>query len=194
MLHQTMKKLLTVITLYGLTACNQAKLKSETKTMDFGAFTIQTPQSWQQIKAKGADSFVGRIAIDEKDTLNFDLGWYSNSLSESAPPIITRSMLKHFEQIGQPLDTSEVIIVESLKGIDPYIYKKQNISWEKIDSLNAKIVYPRNSGDGITGVYFDSLWVHGSNVDRFNLYGKNLKPSNEKIVLHIIKSLNFKRI
>lgn len=100
----TMKRLLAAIIMIGLTACNQPSPNRYTKTMDFGGFSIQTPQSWQQIKARGTDSFVGRIAIDEKDTLDFDLGWYSNTLTESDPAIMDRSKLQHFKQIGQPLD------------------------------------------------------------------------------------------
>jgi hypothetical protein len=188
-----MKKLLTAISVIGLTACKQPKPKGDTKTMNFGAFSIETPQSWQQIKAKGTDSYVGRIAIDEKDTLDFDLGWYSNTLPESDPAIMNRSMLQHFEQIGQPLDTSEMIIVENPKGIDPDKYKKQNVSWDSIDSRRAKIVYPRKSGSGITGVYIDCLWVRGSDIDRFNLYGDNLKPANEKKVLEAKRTMKFKK-
>ncbi|SHE98421.1 hypothetical protein [Flavisolibacter ginsengisoli] len=66
-----MKRLLTLFSLIGLTTCNQSNPKVDTKTMDFGAFSVRTPQSWQQIKARGTDSYVGRIAIDEKDTLDF---------------------------------------------------------------------------------------------------------------------------
>ena len=32
----------------------------------------------KKIKEQGVDSYVGRIAIDSVDTLEFDLGWYSN--------------------------------------------------------------------------------------------------------------------
>ncbi|RYZ20288.1 MAG: hypothetical protein EOO10_23405 [Chitinophagaceae bacterium] len=188
-----MKRLLTAISVIGLTACNQTEPKSNTKTLDFGAFSMETPKSWQQIKARGTDSYVGRIAIDEKDTLDFDLGWYSNTLSESDPAIMDRSMLQHFEQIGQPLDTSEMIIVESRRSIDPDNYKRQNVTWDTIDHRRAKIVYPRKSGSGITGVYIDSLWVRGSDVDRFNLYGDNLKPANEKKVLEVLRTLKFKK-
>ena len=77
-----MKKFLTAIFVIGLTACNQSQPKGETKTMDFGEFTIETPNTWKQIKAKGIDSYVGKIAIDDSDILYFDLGWYSNDLSE----------------------------------------------------------------------------------------------------------------
>lgn len=185
-----MKELLIVIIVTGLTACNQPQPMGDTKTMNFGAFTIEVPKSWQQIKARGADSYVGSIAIDERDTLGFDLGWYSNTLSESEPQIIERSMLKYFTQ---PFDTSEWIIVESRKGIDPDKYKKQNVSWDTIDGYKAKIVYPRKTGTGITGVYIDSLRVRGSNIDRFNLYGDNLKPENEKKVLEVLRTLKFKK-
>jgi hypothetical protein len=38
-----------------------------------------TPESYLSL---GADSYVGGIAIDEKDTIEFDLGWYSYDLTE----------------------------------------------------------------------------------------------------------------
>lgn len=193
MFPPTMKRLLTAIIVMGLTACSQPELQGDTKAMDFGAFSIETPLSWQQIKASGIDSYVGRIAIDEKDTLHFDLGWYSNTLTESDPAIMDRPTLQEFAKIGQPLDTSEMIIVESRKGLDIDNYKKQNVSWDTIDGRKAKIVYPRKSGSGITGVYIDSLWVSGSDVDHFNLYGDNLKPINEEKVLEVIQTLKFKK-
>ena len=158
--------------------------------MDFGAFSIETPKSWKQIKAQGIDSYVGGIAIDDKDTLDFDLGWYSNTLTEYEPQIVERSII---QQMQQPVDTSEFIIVESRKGVDTDKYKKNNVSWDTIDGRKAKIVYPRSSGNGTTGVYIDSLWITGSDVDRFNLYGDNLKPENEKKVLQVIRSLKFRK-
>ena len=111
-------------------------------------------------------------------------------LTEFEPQIVERSFLQHMQQ---PADTSELIIVESRKGIDPDQYKKNNVSWETIDGRKAKIVYPRRSGLGTTGVYMDSLWVSGSGVDRFNLYGDNLKPENEKLVLKAIRTLKFRK-
>jgi hypothetical protein len=184
----TMNKLLTAIIIIGLTACNETQPKSETKTMNFGAFSIETPCSWKQIKENGIDSYAGRIAIDEQDTLDFDLGWYSNTLTEYEPQIVERSLLQYMQQ---PVDTSELIIVDSRKGIDPDKYKKNNVSWDTIDGRKAKIVYPRTSGKGTTGVYIDSLWVSGSDTDRFNLYAENLKPENEKKVLYALRTIRF---
>lgn len=162
---------------------------SNNQTLDFGSFSIETPNSWTKIKANGTDSYVGRIAIDKTDTLDFDLGWYSNTLTEFEPQIVERSVLKSNPNI----DTAELIIVESRKGVDPDKYKKNNISWDTIDGRKSKIVYPRISGAGTTGIYIDSLWKQGSDIDRFNLYAQNLKPANEKLFLQALKTLKFKR-
>lgn len=50
--------------------------------MDFDYFTIQVPSSWEIIKLASIDSYVGKIKLDSADELFFDLGWYSNSLSD----------------------------------------------------------------------------------------------------------------
>jgi hypothetical protein len=185
-----MIKLLITIVVIALTACHDSQPEVETKTMDFGAFTIKTPKSWKQVVARGIDSYVGGIVIDDTDTLNFNLGWYSSTLTEYDPQIIERSFLQHMQQ---PVDTSEYIIVESRRDIDPDEYKKNNVSWDTIDGRKAKIVYPRRSGIGVTGVYIDSLWVSGSDVDRFNLCGTNLNPKNEKKVLELLRTLKFRK-
>ena len=167
--------------------CTDNKPKADSQTLDFGSFSIVTPNGWTKIKAQGADSYVGRIAIDNTDTIDFDLGWYSNTLTELEPQIIERSMLRNMDV----LDTSQFIIVNSRKGVDPDKYKKNNISWDTIDGRKAKIIFPRQSGIGTTGIFIDSLWQSGSDVDRFNLYGDNLKPVNEKQFLQALKTLKF---
>jgi hypothetical protein len=181
-----MKIILGLLLLF-IISCTDSKPKRDKQTLDFGSFTIETPSSWTKIKAQGADSYVGRIAIDNTDTIDFDLGWYSNTLTEPEPQIIERSMLRNMDV----LDTAQFIIVDSRKGIDPDTYKKNNVSWDTIDGRKAKIVYPRKSGIGTTGIYIDSLWQRGSDVDRFNLYGYNLKPANEKLFLEALKTLKF---
>jgi hypothetical protein len=186
-----MNKLLTAIIVIGLTACNQTKHKGDTKTMNFGSFSIETPQSWTAIKEQGVDSYVGSIAIDEKDTISFDLGWYSNRLYEYDPTILDSSMRANIDT--SMIDTSEVIFVENRMKVDPDKYRKNNVLWDTIDGRKAKIVYPRQSGKGTTRFYFDSLWISGSDVDRFNLYGDNLKPENEKKLLQVLRTLKFSK-
>ena len=94
------------------------------------------------------------------------------------------------------IDTSrtnihEVIFVKNRMNVDPDKYRKNNILWDTIDEHKVKIVYPRQTGIGTTGVYIDSLWVSNLGIDKFNLYGENLKPENEKEVLEVLQTLKF---
>src|SRR5580704_15139232 len=96
-----MKRLLPVLIISGLFACNQAQPKQNKTTLSFGDFTIETPKSWTQLKQRGIDSYVGRIAIDDKDTLDFDLGWYSNTLYEYDPVILDSDMISSIDTSRQ---------------------------------------------------------------------------------------------
>jgi hypothetical protein len=58
-----------------------------------------------------------------------------------------------------------------------------------IDNRKAMIARPKKAGKGTTGVYFDSVWVAGSDTDRFQISGQDLKPDNEQLVLEAIKTL-----
>jgi hypothetical protein len=185
----TIMKIIPGLLLLFIISCAVSKNKSDKQTLDFGSFVIETPKGWIKINAHGADSYVGRIAIDNTDTLDFDLGWYSNKLDEHDPTILDSSM------IGA-IDTSkayskEIIFVKDVRKVDPDKYKKNNVSWDTIDGRKAKIVFPRQSGIGTTGIYIDSLWPSGSNIDKFNLYGDNLKTSNEKLFLQALRTLKF---
>ena len=185
-----MKKNLIAIIIIVLTSCHQQKTKHKKKNMDFGSFSIKAPESWTAIEKNGVDSYVGSIIIDDKDTISFDLGWYSNNLYEYDPIIWDSSMIESIDT--SMLDNSEIIFVKSRMKVDPDKYRKNNVLWDTIDGRRAKIVYPRISGIGTTGVYIDSLWVSGSLVDRFNLYGENLKLNNEKEVLEVLQTLKFR--
>ena len=108
----------------------------------------------------GIDSYVGAIAVDKSDTLYFDLGMYSNNLTEPNIEIITRQMMEE-----SATNSIKDIIVKDIPldvDLDPDRFRKQNVSWDTIDNRHAKIVFPRISGNGLTGVYIDSLWQRGS--------------------------------
>ncbi|WP_367331403.1 hypothetical protein [Sphingobacterium multivorum] len=165
---------------------------SRTKTMDFGLFTLEVPYKWQQVKQNGIDSYVGAIAVDNNDTLYFDLGMYSNSLTEHNIEVITRQMMEE-----SATDSSDYIIVKDMPildlDLDADLYRKQNVSWDTIDNRRAKIVFPRISGKGTTGVYIGNLWGDSSKV-RFNLHGSNLKAQTEQDLLKSIKTLRFHKL
>lgn len=128
-------------------------VQQDTKTLDFGEFTIVVPKNWINVRVQGIDSYVGRIKIDDQDAIGFDLGRYSNSLRS--------------EDTKAYLDT--------------------------IDRKRVKLVRPKKSGTGITGVYIDSLRSTAYGNIKFELSGYNLKPENEELVLTAIKTIKFKK-
>jgi hypothetical protein len=77
-----MFKLVTIIVFVSLlTGCHSSRMASSYRQLDFDAFTILVPSSWEKVRLRGIDSYVGGIKTGTKDTFHFDLGMYSNTLS-----------------------------------------------------------------------------------------------------------------
>lgn len=64
------------------------------------------------------------------------------------------------------------------------------ITYETIDSYRAKIVLPKVTGSGITGVYFEDLG--GDPKDTFQLSGNNLTAEQQETALRIFRTINFR--
>jgi len=157
--------------------------------LEFGAFAIEVPKTWTKVKQQGIDSYAGGIAISSTDTIGFDLGAWSNTLTEPEPVIWERRDLQYHKNI----DTTQIVLVDDRRGIDPDKFKKQNLTWDTIDGREAKIVFPRKAEHGITGVYIDSLWTSKLGLDHFNLYGTDLKRESQEEFLKAIKTLKFQQ-
>ena len=168
-------------------SCKQSDLKTNSQVLDFKAFTIEVPSTWKKVKDQGIDSYVGSIAIDSVDTVRFDLGVWSNSLTEDQPVLWKRSEVQNLPNF----DTTQFILVDSPLREDPDMFRKQALTWDTIDGREAKIVFPRRSGKGLTGIYIDSLWMSRGDVDRFNFLGIDLNPVNEREFLKAIKTIKF---
>src|SRR5690349_18548896 len=117
-----------------LISCRQTSL-SDNKTLDFGAFTIEVPKSWERLRVQGIDSYVGSIIINSEDTISFDLGPYSNTLTERDPFVWERSSLKYHKG----MDTSQIILVDNIRWEkDMDRYKTQSLVWDTIDGREVK--------------------------------------------------------
>jgi hypothetical protein len=189
MRHKTI--IVTTLTL-SLIFISCDRVKEEKKTLDFGLFTIEVPRTWEKVKRQGIDSYVGQIAIDETDTLEFDLGWYSNSLKE-VPNFRVEQGRVHV--LNEKLSKSDSLVYDfagTIDTVDIDKFLRDSVTWTTIDNRKAKLVQPKKSGRGTTGVYIDSLWAAGSDIDKFEINGQNLKPDNERLFIQAIKTLRFK--
>ena len=64
-----------------------------------------------------------------------------------------------------------------------------DINFKTIDNKNAKIVVPKTSGQGTTGVFFESIDGNGS---RFQMSGSNLSVTTQMQFLAAIETLKFR--
>lgn len=67
------------------------------------------------------------------------------------------------------------------------------VTYETIGGYRAKIVIPRITGNGTTGVYFGDLGGGRTQKTRFNLYGSNLTFSQQETALKIFRTIGFKK-
>lgn len=51
------------------------------QTIDFEDFQVKAPKNWKKLKMNGIDSYVGGLT-DNTDTLHFDFGQWSNTLTD----------------------------------------------------------------------------------------------------------------
>ena len=71
--------------------------------------------------------------------------------------------------------------------VDPITH---DIDFRTVDNKKAKVVKPKNFGQGTTGAYFDSLETTKTN--KFQMSGTGLSSENQKLLLTAIESIKFK--
>jgi hypothetical protein len=181
-----MKSLLIILIAFYINSCKEPTLNKEVRTLDFGEFSIVTPKFWKKIKLKSIDSYAGGIAIDETDTLYFDLGRYSNDLSEYVELKMEDGKTYYIDAY----DTAQNVTLYDSTNKDKVV--KSKITWETINGRRAKLLTPIKSGIGTTGIYIDSLRTDTLTFYKFNFYGTNLKSKNEILTLTAIRTIKFK--
>jgi hypothetical protein len=158
---------LAMVLAISCTAAGQMKIQKRMKfSSAFGSFTIETPKGWKQIEEHGNDSFMGKIALDKRDTLEFDYGVWS-------------SLLKGDKLFLSWSDTSK------------YVQAKKTEN--RIDGYDAYISAPKIYGAGMTCLYIDSLKATGPTITKFFLYGNNLAIENQRLFFEAIRTLKFER-
>ncbi|SHH65276.1 hypothetical protein SAMN04488109_4843 [Chryseolinea serpens] len=175
-----------------LSACHTPK-PGETKMLDFGQFTITVPATWDPVKVRGIDSYVGLIALGEEDTINFDLGWYSNALDEDKKFMIQNGDFYVLDSVSSD-GAANFMFYGKADTVNVENFLENKITWTTVDGRKAKIISPKRTGQGLTGIYIDSVWMAGSARDRFQMNGRNLNAENERLLLKAFETLRFKKI
>ena len=179
------------LSILGLLLLLGTSCQQQNKRLDFKKFSIEVPKSWTIIPQNGIDSYVGGIVIDHSDTLFFDLGWHSNPLEEEKPYLIAHNKVFLINKEKSTSNHTFYDYYGQLDTTDLEQFLKNSVSFETIAHRKAKIIRPKQSGIGNTGIYIDSLWIAGCGIDRFSLSGTDLKPANEIMVLKALRTIRF---
>lgn len=78
-LIEGMRKIILILSGLILLSCEKVT-NIQTKSLDLEEFIIDIPITWTYCQQQGYDSFIGQFKITEKEVVNFDFGWYSNTL------------------------------------------------------------------------------------------------------------------
>ncbi|RAU81902.1 hypothetical protein [Pontibacter arcticus] len=184
-----MKKLSILLVI--LSSC-VAKENVRMEKQEFGAFSIDLPADWKVNEVQGIDSYVSEIVTGDGDTIHIDSGVYSNSLEEESVWMYPSSMIPFF--LERETDTTGMVFLnkEKIEEADREKYRKWKNSFERIDGYQAKIVEPKVVGDGLTGVYFDSLGVGPMGKLKLQISGFDLTPESNRLFLKSIMTIKIK--
>lgn len=167
--------------------------RSEYMTKDGKCFTLEIPKSWREIEVKAIDSDVMVFVNSLNDTITSDYGRYSNSLNEELPTVFTKNDYnKLSDQEKNKLKKDDFLVIENYDNYNPNNLYKSTSAIYKIDHKNAKVVVPKISGKGITGVYFDKLSAGENNAMKLNMYGQNVNKITETEILNAVSTIKFK--
>lgn len=137
----------------------------------------------------------GKILFGKYDTIYFNFGYEIDNLSEKDPSVIYYPYDEKI--IRNNLDSSIVdpnrIVYTKKINFDIDEYRNQNVYFEIISGLPAKITLPRRlESGGMVGVYFDSLKKDEGGRLKFNFYSKSVDSISINTMLNAIRSIKFK--
>jgi hypothetical protein len=177
-----MKTNLTIILclLFTLIGCKTDKKK----TIDFVVFKITVPKNWKKVDVKGTDSYVGGILLNCNDTVFFD---YGNSTALINDAIIVEDVKKYsiMKEEGfyiKNFKFSKTPKLDQNQGV----FHKEYYFYDTISGFIPKIKIPKEIGNGLTAICFDSLNI---NRERLYIYAKNLDTLEQFQLLKAFKTI-----
>jgi hypothetical protein len=159
--------------------------KGNIQPMDFGGFTIQAPRSWKKMDGAPGDENKATIVLDQSDTVQFNSGPNVRDVSFYQELVVTHgtiiSIVKENDDNGEmtEISTEDSRTSETIRS---------DVHLQKMDGIEAEILIPKKPGNGAVGIFLNTL---AEPENRFNLFGVNLKPENEKAFLAALKTLKF---
>lgn len=163
-------------------SCNQ---KNDTKEIDFKNFSMVLPVTWERITVQGIDSKVDIIVTQNKDSVYFDFGQYSQEFNETNK-VFSLEQIRKYDSLK--MDTKDLFFSDTPE-IDQFqgTFLKEYYYYDTIDDRIAKIKIPKRVKDGEIGILFKNV-----KKEKLTIIGKNLDLDEQEILRKAFGSIKFK--
>jgi hypothetical protein len=180
------------LTVFFLTACKDTTQKQEDINItyhkkDFGAFSLNIPDDWKEIKENGPDFTFQTFLDAQNDTFGIYVGRFAQ-YPEFQETIIFEPFWQH------QLDTmsekpSYDYVVGDKRTMDRNRINHRNILFETINGINTRFIFPRDRQQGNVQFYVDSL---GENKTQVDFWGRNLPADKQDVFFKVCRTLKAK--
>lgn len=144
------------------------------------------------ITKENDEGYAGTIYVNSIDTLFFNFGYDIKNLAEHDPAVFVFPYRTDTIKIDTSIVKPQDVIFTNKPNFDIDEFRKQNVYFDTVSGLHAKITVPRRVGRGITGVYIDSIKSDAGGRLKFNFYAKDLDSIKQERMLKVIRSIKLK--
>lgn len=140
---------------------------------------------------KGIDSYVANLIV-HKDTFYIEYGKGIYKLNEPNPTVFPIDQKENIEKLSgnKITEADEVRFSETAEeDREQNIFSKQYYLYDTINGIIAKIVQPKNIGDGITGLYIYKL----KDGNSLSIYAKNIDSSSYLEALQMFRTIKYNK-
>jgi|GEM_PF-4884165 hypothetical protein len=168
---------------FGCTYFDKNKV-SECKEIKNSSFSFCKPEEWKFQQKTGIDNSYYILVTENNDTILFENGRYAENIN----------LKKVLPPSAKGIDTtwnieSSIFRYSNTPSLDQAlgVFMDEYFVNDTIENKVVKIQIPKESGNGITGLYH----IPVNNGKKITIRGENLSKKDEKILLKIFKSLSF---
>ncbi|AMR34241.1 hypothetical protein A0256_23705 [Mucilaginibacter sp. PAMC 26640] len=190
-MSRTYRYVYTLLTILFTSSLAFAQVSRATKLIQYPQFSIRVPKQWVRLEVETEDSFFGYIQIGKDEFVGFDLGWYSNNLNEDEFGDYYQVEDGKVYKFRRSKKRKERLLIGKADSTTLESVRRNKVAWIYIDGHKAKLITPKVTTRGTTGVYIDSLWMQGCCKVKFQMSTSNLTFLQQQQLIAAIKTLKF---
>ncbi len=174
----------TLAVILIVSSCTTNK-KEYSKTIDFKAFKIDVPISWDTLSQQGIDSYSSIIITNTNDTIEVSYGQYEGGF-EDVPFLHPYSLKLKFDSLHEDYPKGIIFSKNYMLDLNQAVFLNEYYYYDTVDGFNVKIMLPKKIEHGKFGIYFDSL--NSSNF-KLSIVANKIDSANHLAFYKVLTSI-----